>query len=70
MAAALCCCQDGWIHILGRPSSMSETHFLAQPETGLKKIVFDTITLNLLNSVACKHIWFHIMRHEFRRRMV
>jgi hypothetical protein len=35
-----------------------------------KKIVFDTLLLNLLNSVACKHISFQILRHWFRRRML
>jgi hypothetical protein len=35
-----------------------------------EKDFFDTIPLNLLNSVACKHISFRIMRHEFRRRML
>jgi hypothetical protein len=39
-------------------------------ESFRKKIFFDTIPLNLLNSVACNHISFRILRHEFRRRML
>jgi len=35
-----------------------------------KKIVFDTPSLNLLNSVACKLVLFHNMRQKFRRRML